>query len=494
MRLGVLISFLVTISLSGAQYTPTDAIRPPTLMREFRGAWIATVNNIDWPSRPGLSTANQQRELRAIIERAAQLKLNALIFQVRPACDALYPSQLEPWSEYLSGKMGQPPNPPWDPLKFAIDEAHKRGLELHAWFNPFRARYKSPKGLAAKTHISHTHPQLVKHYAGYQWLDPAEPAAQARSLAVILDVARRYSVDGIHIDDYFYPYKVRDSKGNLLDFPDDASWKRFRGNLTRGDWRRSHINNFVQRMYAEIKKVRPTAKVGISPFGIWRPGYPKGIKGLDAYDSLYADARKWLHNGWLDYCAPQLYWSIESTGQSYPKLLKWWVGENRMRRHIWIGNNSAKVEPWKANEIIDQISLTRQETGSTGNIHWNVSALTNDRGGLAGLLKRTAYREPALVPASPWLDKSPPAKPQISLKNGRTPDQITISWNNKQTGPIARWIFQMRIKGRWSTLIFPAKQNSALMNVTGPTAPDAIALTAMDSAGNTSMPAVYRRK
>jgi len=489
MRLGVVLFFIAAGLSAAVQFVPTDKIQPPVPTREFRGAWIATVNNIDWPSKPSLTSAQQQKELREIIERAAQLKLNALIFQVRPACDALYISRLEPWSEYLTGKMGKAPKPAWDPLAFAINEAHKRGLELHAWFNPFRARYKSSVGAASNSHISRKQPRLVKSYGGYQWLDPAEPAAQAHSLAVILDVAQRYAVDGVHLDDYFYPYQVRDSKGKLLDFPDDSSWKRYKGKMTRADWRRDNINRFLQRMYTEIKKTRPWIKVGISPFGIWRPGYPKTIKGLDAYDSLYADARKWLNNGWLDYCAPQLYWSIESPGQSYPKLLKWWAGENKKRRHLWIGNNSAKVNPWKADEIIKQIGLTRSERGSTGNIHWNVSALTKDRGGLATQLKKTTYSKPALVPASPWLDKIPPAKPQVDMKTSKNPGQLTLTWHNRTREPVARWVFQMRIKGKWSTMIFPAKQVSALMNVTGPSVPDAIALTAVDRAGNTSKPA-----
>ena len=314
-RLGVFL-FLTAIGLAAAQYVPTDAVRPPPVAREFRGAWIATVNNIDWPSKPGLSTAAAQKELRAIIERAAQLKLNALIFQVRPACDALYVSKLEPWSEFLTGEMGKAPSPAWDPLAFAITEAHKRGLELHAWFNPYRARYSRTHGTVASTHISKTQPAVVKSYAGYQWMDPAEPKATAHSLAVILDVVRRYAVDGVHIDDYFYPYPVKGDKGKWKDFPDGASWKKYKGKLTRGDWRRDHINRFVQRMYAEVKKIRPTVKVGISPFGIWRPGHPQQIKGLDAYEALYADARKWLNEGWLDYCAPQLYWRIAPKAQS----------------------------------------------------------------------------------------------------------------------------------------------------------------------------------
>jgi len=492
-RLGVFL-FLTAIGLAAAQYVPTDAVRPPPVAREFRGAWIATVNNIDWPSKPGLSTAAAQKELRAIIERAAQLKLNALIFQVRPACDALYVSKLEPWSEFLTGEMGKAPSPAWDPLAFAITEAHKRGLELHAWFNPYRARYSRTHGTVASTHISKTQPAVVKSYAGYQWMDPAEPKATVHSLAVILDVVRRYNVDGVHIDDYFYPYPIKSDKGKWKDFPDSASWKKYKGKLSRADWRREHINRFVQRLYAEVKKIRPTVKVGISPFGIWRPGHPKQIKGLDAYDALYADARKWLNEGWLDYCAPQLYWRIAPKAQSYPVLLKWWVGENKIQRHLWPGNNSAKAKLWKADEFIKQIGITRKEPGATGNIHWNVSSLTKDLGGLATQLQKTTYREPALVPASPWLDKLPPLAPKIKIKPGPKPEQLFLNWNSKRRKQIARWAFQMRINGQWSTIVFHGQQMTAILNLTGPRIPDAFALTAIDRAGNASPPAVFSRR
>jgi uncharacterized lipoprotein YddW (UPF0748 family) len=413
---------------------------------------------------------------------------------VRPACDALYISKLEPWSEYLTGKMGKAPKPLWDPLSFAITEAHQRGLELHAWFNPYRARYNNNNGVAAATHISKTQPALVKSYARYQWMDPAEPKATAHSLAVILDVVRRYSVDGVHIDDYFYPYPVKDTKGKWKDFPDSASWKRYKGKLTRADWRRDHINRFVQRLYNEVKKIRPTVKVGISPFGIWRPGHPKQIKGLDAYDALYADARKWLNEGWLDYCAPQLYWRIEPKAQSYPVLLKWWAGENKKRRHLWPGNNSAKAKLWKADEFIKQIGITRKERAATGNIHWNVSSLTKDLGGLATQLQKTTYREPALVPASPWLDKLPPMPPKIAIHPGPKPGQFLLDWRKNHREPIARWAFQMRINGKWSTMIFAGQQMTAILNLNGPRVPDAIAITAIDHAGNASAPTVFSRR
>jgi len=316
------------------QATPlsrADLAAIPDVAREFRAAWIATVANIDWPSRPGLPVEQQKSELIAMLDKAAEIRLNAVVLQVRPACDALYASKLEPWSEFLTGTMGKAPEPYYDPLEFAVTEAHKRGLELHAWFNPYRARHPQGKSEISADHISKTHPNLVKTYGTYLWLDPGEKAVQDHTVAVMLDVARRYDVDGIHIDDYFYPYRVKGPDGNILDFPDDPSWKTYvdgGGTLKRDDWRRENVNILVQRFYSELKQVKPHVKFGISPFGIGRPGMPPGITGFDQYTELYADTLKWLRNGWMDYWTPQLYWKIESKGQSFPVLLKFWAGEN----------------------------------------------------------------------------------------------------------------------------------------------------------------------
>ncbi|HEX9938601.1 MAG TPA: family 10 glycosylhydrolase, partial [Longimicrobium sp.] len=331
----------LTAALAGACSPAPPAATPraasgadviPSVRREFRGVWIATVANIDWPSRPGLPADSQRAELIALLDRAQALRLNAIVFQIRPAGDALYRSQLEPWSEYLTGAQGTPPSDGYDPLEFAITESHRRGMQLHAWFNPYRARHMSAKTPEAANHISRTHPEVVKQYGRYLWMDPGEPRVQDHSMAVILDVVRRYDVDGVHIDDYFYPYPERDSAtGGNREFPDEASWRRYQaggGRLSRDDWRRNNVDRFVERMYREVHQVKPWVQVGISPFGIWRPGYPAQITaGLDQYAGLYADARKWLREGWTDYFVPQLYWPIARTGQSYPVLLDWWANE-----------------------------------------------------------------------------------------------------------------------------------------------------------------------
>jgi uncharacterized lipoprotein YddW (UPF0748 family) len=436
---------------------------PPEVQREFRGVWVATVQNIDWPSRPGLSTAEQQRELVALLDRARSLNLNAVVLQVRPATDALYASSLEPWSEYLTGTMGQAPSPYYDPLAFAVAEAHRRGIELHAWFNPYRARQAGAKSPVAANHVSVTRPDLVRRYGALQWMDPGEPETQAHSLAVVLDVVRRYDVDGVHIDDYFYPYKVADAAGRKLDFPDSASYARYvagGGALGRDDWRRENVNQFVRRLYAQVRAAKPWVKVGVSPFGIARPGQPAGVCCFDQYAELYADARKWLREGWLDYWTPQLYWKIAAPQQSYPKLLAYWAGENVRGRHLWPGNYLSRVgtgkEPWPVAEIDSQIALTRAQPGATGNVHFSMKALTANQGGVADALGEGAYAVPALVPATEWLPGRAPGTPSVAVVGGSAPAALVAPAAGE--GAPWLWVVRARTGAAWHTAVLPGAQ------------------------------------
>lgn len=446
-RLALFLSLLITLALPVCAASAAET--PPEPKREFRGAWIATVANIDWPSTNRLSTAAQKAELIGILDKAAALRLNAIILQVRPACDAFYASPIEPWSEYLTGEMGKPPQPFYDPLAFAVEQAHKRGMELHAWFNPYRAQHRSAKSPISPNHVARKRPDLVKTYGPYLWLDPGEKDVQELSRRVVLDVLQRYDVDGIHFDDYFYPYKET-ADGAELDFPDDASWKKVGAGtgLSRDDWRRRNVDTFLKDTYQAVKSKKPWVKFGVSPFGIWRPGYPAQIRGLDPYEKLYADSRKWLQEGWLDYIAPQLYWAIEPPAQSFPVLLTWWDAQNRHDRHVWPGLSSANVNPgkWPPGEIANQITVTRQRNSrpppstlnplssvalakedSIGHIHWNVSALVQ-RPDLAAALKANTYTEPALIPASPWLSKAAVAKPTLSVGTSSSTKEILLSW------------------------------------------------------------------
>src|SRR5689334_2619157 len=389
-----------------------DPAAPPAVAREFRGVWVATVGNIDWPSRRGLPTDQQQAELIAILDKAAELKLNGIVLQVRPMADALYASDLEPWSAFLTGTLGKAPDPYYDPLDFAVREAHARGLELHAWFNPYRALVPGVNSPVPANHVVKSRPDLAKTYGKYHWLNPTHPEVQDLSIRVFLDVVRRYDVDGIHMDDYFYPYPEGGAP-----FPDDDTWaeyKRSGGTLSRDDWRRDAVNRFVERLYRETKDLKPWVKVGISPFGIWQPDHPPGIRGFNQYASLYADAKLWLNKGWVDYFTPQLYWPIEKKEQSYPRLLAWWAGENTQHRHLWPGLFTSR---YGSAETVNQIKVTRRQPGATGHIHFSMKAIMHNRDGITDALK-DLYATPALVPASPWLGDEAPAAPRLEWPAG----------------------------------------------------------------------------
>ena len=464
----------------------------PSMPREARGVWIASVSNLDWPSKPGLSADSQKAELRTLLDYVKHLRMNLVILQVRPAGDALYPSSLEPWSEYLTGTQGKGPYPFYDPLAFAIEEAHARGLELHAWFNPYRARHPSAKSEPAPTHLSRTRPDLVRKYGSHLWMDPGEAEVQEHTLRVVLDVVRRYNVDGVHLDDYFYPYLEDDPVTRKpIDFPDAPSWSRYvaaGGTLSRHDWRRSNVDKLVQRLHAGIRATKPWVKFGISPFGIWRPGYPASVQGLDAYVELYADSRKWLNNGWVDYFAPQLYWRSDSPQQGYADLVQWWVQENRQDRHIWIGNAAYRVradrQNWPPEEITHQIALTRANRGASGNIQFNMRSLFRNQGGVADALQNT-YAYDALMPRTPWLDNVPPPAPQVRLIN----DSIEIEPQGQER-PLL-YAVRMRFKDGWYSEAIPATRLRYIVARAG-VMPELIGVTAVDRNGNESQAMLLR--
>jgi uncharacterized lipoprotein YddW (UPF0748 family) len=480
---------LVALLLAVSAVRASDGAPPPVL-REFRGVWVATVANIDWPSKKGLPADEQKRELKAILDQAARLRLNAVIFQVRPMADALYVSKLEPWSEFLSGTLGRPPEPLYDPLEYAVREAHARGLELHAWFNPYRARHPSATSPVPDGHLIKKRPDLARPYGKHHWLNPTHPDVPDHALAVVLDVVRRYDVDGVHVDDYFYPYKEKGADGKVIPFPDDDTWEAYRksgGKLGRDDWRRDAVDRFIARMYRSVKEAKPWVKVGISPFGIWRPGHPPGIAGLDAYAELYADAKRWFNEGWVDYISPQLYWPIAQEKQSYPKLLAWWAGENAKGRHLWPGNYTSRVtgadKGWPASEVVEQIKLTRSQKGASGNVHFSMKALLNNTGGVADALK-AVYAEPALVPAVLWASEARPAAPRVIWqKNARPLLRIDAA------GPAVRLLVVRSLTGgKWDIAIRPAVPDVAT-EVGFEKAPERVVVNAIDRFGNESEPA-----
>lgn len=473
---------------------------PPRPQREMRGAWIATVANLNWPFKPGLPPEEQRRELVAIMDRAVQLKLNVLILQVRPACDALYSSKLEPWSEFLTGKMGQAPSPFYDPLSFAVTEAHRRGLELHAWFNPFRVRAPNPKTGAASNYMTRARPSWVRKHGSQLWLDPGLKAVQEHTMRVILDVVKRYDIDGVHLDDYFYPYPEKGANGKLLEFPDQFAWRGYvaaGGKLSRADWRRRNIDTFVSTLYKRVKAEKRWVKVGISPFGIWRLGAPAEVKkGLDAYEYLYTDSRKWLAHGWVDYFAPQLYWAVQGD-QSYPALLHWWGAQNERSRILCPGNDLTKVgNVWTSAEILKQLRLTRDHPQATGNILWNVTSLMRNADRLADKVGREFYSQAALVPPMPWVKHPVPGKPTVQLRQSNPSKRWQVSWSLPKDGsaPAWLWLYQTRTNGRWETHVLPGSRDSwDLPAKSSPSFPELVAITPVNRCGATGPTALLRK-
>lgn len=415
--------------------------------REFRGAWITTVWNSDWPAKAGLSTTQQQNELVAILTRLQELNFNAVILQVRPEGDALYASELEPWSAWLTGTQGKAPEPFYDPLQFAIVEAHKRNIEVHAWFNPYRAKTSIKGASNVRPHIAVTNPEVVYQWGNQLWMDPGLKIVQDRAYNVIMDVVRRYDIDAVHLDDYFYPYPIQGQS-----FPDNktyAAYKAAGGQLSLNDWRRQNVDQMVLRLSQGIKSTKPYVKFGISPFGIYRPGQPPGITGLDAYGVLYADSKKWLEQGWVDYLAPQLYWRTDQTQQSYPVLLKWWTEVNSQRRHIYAGNNIGQLDgkAWKSEEIEKQIKISRNQAGdlSLGNIFFSVGSIIENRQDISDIFQNSLYAKPALVPTMSWRSTTapPPAK-ELQVNNRR------LSWQPGDNQPVRSWTLYRQSDSNWT--------------------------------------------
>jgi uncharacterized lipoprotein YddW (UPF0748 family) len=484
--------FAIFLLLPARLWAADETISAPPPPREFRAAWIATVANIDWPSKPGLPVAQQKGELIALLDHAVQLHLNAVFFQVRPVADAVYASPLEPWTEYLTGIQGKIPQPFYDPLTLAVTEAHKRGLEIHAWFNPFRAAHPESKSPPALNHVTRTHPEIIRHYGNQTVLDPGEPETQTRAMAAILDVVKRYDVDGVVLDDYFYPYPQKDWLKRELDFPDDASWKKYgvSTGLTRDNWRRANVNRFIQNVSQSIKAEKPWVQFGVSPFGIWRAGVPAGIspKALDAYGKLYADARQWLASGWVDYLAPQLYWPIAQREESFPALLQWWRAQNVKGRHVFAGlNDAATGKTFLTDEIARQIQVVRSQTSNGGEVHYHLRNLTDNYALAASV--RALYASPALVPLSPWITVPPLLPPKLTVITGG--NSAHVRWENANVVPPRNWLLQSRANGVWTTQILPVSQSDGYLDHG---LPDAVSLRAVDRLGNLGAPAVWVRK
>ncbi len=390
---------------------------------EFRGMWIATVKNIDWPSRAGLPVETQQRELIEILDRLQAHHFNAVVLQVRPAGDAFYDSPFEPWSEWLSGEQGKAPSPYYDPLQFAISECHRRNMELHAWINPFRAvTDDDPLKQLAPNHVARTHPEWTVRYGNNRYIDPGIPMARDYLISIVMDVVQRYDIDAIHFDDYFYPYQIAGEE-----FPDSLSFRLYRARFTDLiAWRRNNVDEFIHQLHDTLVAVKAEVEFGISPFGVWRNNAedPLGSAtraGITSYDGLHADVRTWLQRGWIDYVAPQLYFSIGFAPADFTILLDWWE-RNSFGKHLYIGhsvykiNNNADQNWADPRELPRQIAAVRRNPAANGSIHFSANWLKKNPLGFADSLQNRLYAAYAFPPSMPWLDNVAPLPPaQVSI-------------------------------------------------------------------------------
>ena len=401
-------------------------------VREFRGAWIQCVNG----QFMGMSTADMQKTLTYQLDELQKDGANAIIFQVRPECDALYNSSIEPWSRFLTGEQGKAPSPYWDPLQWMIEQCHKRGMELHAWINPYRAKTKTTHVLSPK-HIAHKRRDLVFEYDGQYILNPAYDENRQYICHVVGDILRRYDVDGLHIDDYFYPYPAAGCT-----IPDEQLYRRNPGGHSNiGDWRRYNVNLFMKEMHDTIRAVKPWVKFGVSPFGIYRnkKSDPNGsdTRGLQNYDDLYADVLLWINNGWVDYCVPQIYWQIGHPTADYKTLIQWW-DRNASARPLYIGEDVERTVKYKDDDNPNQHQMPAKyklhdfANNVQGTVLWYAKAAVDNIGNYGMMLRNVYWRTPALQPLMPFISKKQPGKPR-KVKMVWTSDGPMLFWTAPKT-------------------------------------------------------------
>lgn len=403
--------------------------------REFRAAWVATVSNIDWPSKPGLPVDDQKAEFIRLLDMLKRDGMNAVIVQIRPAADAFYASSLEPWSYWLTGKQGQAPVPYYDPLRFMITEAHARGMEFHAWFNPYRAVQTIGKFRPAAGSVTILHPDWFLTYGNKKYFNPGLPEVWAYLVRVVSDVVKRYDIDGVQFDDYFYPYRIKGKE-----FPDYATFRKYGQGMTIDNWRRHNVDTVIDLISKAIKGEKSWVKFGISPFGVWRnrTADPEGSltqAGQTDFDDLYADILLWLRNGWIDYVCPQLYWEFGNRYCPYEILLDWWA-HHSYGRQLYVGQAVYRIgssAAWRnPREMPDEIRANRTYPQVNGSAYYSASVLDKNPLGIADSLRNDLYRYPALPPAMPWIDSVPPAAP-VLLGTLNMPGALMLQWKNSDT-------------------------------------------------------------
>ena len=462
--------------------------------REFRGAWLHTVYQGQYKSQ---TTEQNKAYLTRQLDSLKAVGVNAVLFQVRPQADAFYPSDLEPWSCYLTDG-GKAPVPFWDPLEFMVEQAHARGMELHAWLNPYRVT-SSAKQKLAPNHIYHKHPERFVRYDGKLYFDPALPENRDFIGQVVDDIITRYNVDGIHFDDYFYPYPVAGK-----DFPDDASYAKYGRGMDRGDWRRKNVDLLIEDIHKRIAAKKPWVRFGISPFGIYRNKStdPKGsdTSGLQNYDALYADVLLWEREGWIDYLLPQLYWELEHKAAGYLVLVDWWNRTAGQHRHLYIGQDVGRTmsKPDLApssdrTQLRHKLRLAREGANIQGNCWWPGYSVTRNTGGVADSLANDIQRYPALVPPYTWISSAIPASPA-----GVTVSGSEITWTPSVQGGLATDVVRYAVYRFDSPEAVDIERADALVDVVPATsftatAPGCYVVTALDRVNNESAPSVVVR-
>lgn len=432
-------TLLLSLLFLGSAFCKLNAQISLGPKREFRGAWLTTVANLDWPSSPALSTAKQQQELLTILDSLKSIGVNAIMFQVRPAADAFYGNGNEPWSRYLTGKQGIAPDPYYDPLYFVIQEAHNRGMELHAWFNPYRASLDLIESHFYANHITKLKPEWFFTYDGQKIFNPGLPQVRKYITNIVMYVVRNYDIDGVHFDDYFYPDQTKNNP-----IPDMDTYHLFATNgIGIKDWRRQNVDSLIETLSDSIHKCKKYVKFGISPFGVWKNKSQdidgSNTNGGSSYYELYADTRKWLINGWIDYINPQLYWPLNHRLVPFEKILDWW-GNNSYGRHLYIGQAAYRagenVQGFRdRSEISNEIRYLRNNASVQGSVFFRAKSLISNIGGITDSLRINFYNHLALQPGMRWLDSIPPNPPrnlsvvQISHKN------IQLRWTLPSKAP-----------------------------------------------------------
>ena len=402
---------------------------------EMRAVWVATVNNIDWPSNPNLSVDDQKKEMCDLLDKFIEYNLNTVIFQIRPAADALYSSSIEPWSQWLTGQQGRAPEPLYDPFEFAISECRKRGLDIHAWLNPYRA-VTDTANITSENHITRTHPDWFLTYGKTVYFDPGLPQTRDYVARVVSDIVRRYDLDAIHMDDYFYPYRIAN-----VSFPDDSSFHKYSNGFTaeqRDDWRRENVNLIIRQISDSIKAIRPWVEFGISPFGVWRNSDKDSSgsatrAGQTNYDDLFADILLWQKKGWIDYVVPQIYWHIGFKIADYRVLSDWW-GRNAYGCNLFIGQAPYRINPkatakeWRSSkQILKQVELNRSIPVIGGSMFFSGKVFWKNPLHLEEKLTRRLYRYPALPPSNKRIAQINPGMP-YEAEQALSNRSINLSW------------------------------------------------------------------